>query len=219
MKTNNGRRGEHRSTPPSNRKKLRVAILGVGNCASSLVQGVQFYRNAPEDQFVPALMHVNLGGYHVGDIEFSAAFDIDANKVGKDLSEAIFTEPNNTYKFSDVPPLRVPVHRGMTHDSLGKYLTKVIRKAPGSTDALCQAMARGQIKKHHRPRRDPPLGRITGRSPRCRENHAQQSTVVKPDRFDDWRSDELDDCECCLSAHSRGTWSRWRRRTGACLLG
>ena len=112
---------------------VRVAIIGVGNCASSLVQGVRFYRNAPEDEDVPGLMHVNLGGYHIRDIEFSAAFDIDANKVGKDLSEAIFTPPNNTYTFSDVPYLGVPVARGMTHDGLGKYLKEVVHKAPGST--------------------------------------------------------------------------------------
>ena len=136
MKNTDGRDGERKTTLSRKRKKLRVAIIGVGNCASSLVQGVQFYRNAPEDEFVPGLMHVNLGGYHVADVEFSAAFDIDANKVGKDLAEAIFAPPNNTYKFSEVPPLGVPVQRGMTHDSLGKYLTKVICKAPGSTDDI-----------------------------------------------------------------------------------
>jgi myo-inositol-1-phosphate synthase len=105
----------------------------VGNCASSLVQGAYFYRNAPENEFVPGLMHVNLGGYHIGDLEFSAAFDIDVNKVGKDLAEAIYSPPNNTYKFCDVPALGVPVSRGMTHDGLGKYLKQVITKAPGST--------------------------------------------------------------------------------------
>ena len=108
------------------KQPIRVAIIGVGNCASSLVQGVTYYQDAPEDQRVPGLMHVNLGGYHVRDIEFTAAFDIDANKVGKDLSEAIFAEPNNTYNFADVPHLGVPVHRGMTHDGLGKYLSEVI---------------------------------------------------------------------------------------------
>ncbi|GAB4406270.1 MAG: myo-inositol-1-phosphate synthase [Anaerolineales bacterium] len=116
--------------------KVRVAIIGVGNCASSLVQGVEFYKNAADDDTVPGLMHVRLGDYHVGDIEFSAAFDIDANKVGKDLSEAIFTPPNNTYKFADVPHLGVRVHRGMTHDGLGRYLSQVIHKAPGSTDDI-----------------------------------------------------------------------------------
>jgi myo-inositol-1-phosphate synthase len=113
--------------------KVRVAIIGVGNCASSLVQGVQYYKNAKVGEFIPGLMHVDLGGYHVGDIEFSAAFDIDKNKVGKDLSEAIWAEPNNTIKFSDVPNLNVPVHRGMTHDGLGKYLSEIITKADGPT--------------------------------------------------------------------------------------
>lgn len=123
------------STPASrsSRKKIRVAIIGVGNCASSLVQGVHFYRNAPADQRVPGLMNVNLGGYHVGDIEFSAAFDIDSNKVGKDLSEAILAEPNNTIQFATVPSLGVPVQRGMTHDGLGKYVGMKITQAPGPT--------------------------------------------------------------------------------------
>ncbi len=114
-------------------RKIRVAIIGVGNCASSLVQGVQYYQNANPDEFVPGLMHVDLGGYHISDIEFSAAFDVDATKVGKDLSEAIFSGPNNTYKFADVPHLGVTVQRGMTHDGLGKYLSQIITKAPGPT--------------------------------------------------------------------------------------
>jgi myo-inositol-1-phosphate synthase len=113
--------------------KVRVAIIGVGNCASSFVQGVEYYRKAKEKDFVPGLMHVNLGGYHIKDIEFAAAIDIDRNKVGKDLSQAIFTYPNNTYKFCPVPRLGVPVHRGMTHDGLGEYLSKIIQKAPGPT--------------------------------------------------------------------------------------
>jgi len=115
------------------KKKIRVAIIGVGNCASSLVQGVEYYKDADDDQFIPGLMHNRLGGYHINDIEFTAAFDIDKNKVGKDLSEAIFVEPNNTFKFSKVPNLGVPVHRGMTHDGLGQYLSTIIQKAPGST--------------------------------------------------------------------------------------
>ncbi|EFH90323.1 inositol-3-phosphate synthase [Ktedonobacter racemifer] len=121
-------------------RKVRVAIIGVGNCASSLVQGVQYYQNAKEDDFIPGLMHVNLGGYHIRDIEFTAAFDIDTNKVGKDLSEAIYQEPNNTYRFADVPYLNVKVYRGMTHDGLGKYLSKVITKAPGSTANIAQIL-------------------------------------------------------------------------------
>ena len=116
--------------------KINVAIIGVGNCASSLVQGVHFYRNADDDASVPGLMHTNLGGYHMSDIEFVAAFDVDQNKVGKDLSEAIFAPPNNTYKFSDVPPIGVRVSRGMTHDGIGKYLSQVVRKAAGPTSEI-----------------------------------------------------------------------------------
>jgi len=118
-------------------EKVKVAIIGVGNCASSLIQGVYYYRNAAEDEFVPGLMHVNLGGLHISDIEFVAAFDIDKNKVGKDLSGAIFTRPNCTTRFyPEVPALDVPVHRGMTHDGLGKYLSEIIEKAPGPTDDI-----------------------------------------------------------------------------------
>ena len=124
--------------------KVRVAIIGVGNCASSLVQGVHYYRNAAEDEFVPGLMHVNLGGYHVRDIEFVAAFDIDENKVGKDLGEAIYEPPNNTYRFCDVPQLGVPVSRGMTHDGLGKYLKQVITKAPGATSDIVRILKETQ---------------------------------------------------------------------------
>lgn len=117
----------------SRSNKVRVAIVGVGNCASSLIQGVEFYRSAREDQPVPGLMHVNLGGYHIRDIEFSAAFDINATKVGKDLSEAAFAEPNNTFRFADLPPLGVRVQRGRTMDGLGKYLKEVITEAPGDS--------------------------------------------------------------------------------------
>lgn len=106
--------------------KINVAIAGVGNCASSLVQGVEYYKDAREDQFVPGLMHVNFGGYHIRDIKFVAAFDVDANKVGKDLAEAIFTPPNCTVKFCDVPPLGVEVMKGPVLDGLGKYLRSVI---------------------------------------------------------------------------------------------
>ena len=121
-------------------KKVRVAIIGVGNCASSLVQGVHYYRDAQPEDFVPGLMHVDLGGYHIRDIEFTAAFDIDQNKVGKDISEAIYTAPNNTYRFADVPHLGVKVYRGMTHDGLGKYLSQVITKAPGQTDDIVKIL-------------------------------------------------------------------------------
>ena len=116
-----------------NKKKVRVAIIGVGNCASSLVQGVQFYKDAPEDATVPGLMHVNLGGYHVSDIEFTLGIDVVDTKVGKDLGEAIYAYPNNTFKFADVPIMNVPVVRGMTHDGLGKYLSQILTKAPGPT--------------------------------------------------------------------------------------
>jgi myo-inositol-1-phosphate synthase len=108
----------------------------VGNCASSLIQGVEYYKDASEDDFIPGLMHVNLGGYHIRDIEFVAAFDVDQTKVGKDLGEAIFSGPNNTYKFADVPQTGVKVSRGMTHDGLGKYLSQVITKAPGPTSDI-----------------------------------------------------------------------------------
>jgi myo-inositol-1-phosphate synthase len=136
----------HRANGHSERKdgKVRVAIIGVGNCASSLVQGVEYYKNAPDDEFVPGLMHVNLGGYHIRDIEFTAAFDIDAEKVGKDLSEAIFSGPNNTLKFADVPNLGVKVERGMTHDGLGKYLSQVITKAPGPTANVAKILKETQ---------------------------------------------------------------------------
>jgi myo-inositol-1-phosphate synthase len=120
--------------------KVRVGIIGVGNCASALVQGVQYYQDAKDEDFVPGLMHVNLGGYHIRDIEFSCAFDVDADKVGKDLSEAVFSGQNNTYRFADVPHLGVPVERGMTHDGLGKYLSEVITKAPGPTADVVQIL-------------------------------------------------------------------------------
>ena len=106
---------------------INVAIIGVGNCASSLIQGVYYYKKAKENEFVPGLMHVNLGGYHISDIKFVAAFDIDKNKVGKDLAKAIFTPPNNTFKFCDVPATGVKIERGMTHDGLGKYLSQIIK--------------------------------------------------------------------------------------------
>jgi len=120
--------------------KINVAIIGVGNCASSLVQGRYFYQDAREGELIPGLMHVNLGGYHIRDINFVAAIDIDENKVGHDLSEAVFTAPNNTFKFSDVPHQGVRVARGMTHDGLGKYLSQVITKATGPTDDIVRLL-------------------------------------------------------------------------------
>jgi myo-inositol-1-phosphate synthase len=120
--------------PVASDDKVRVAIVGVGNCASSLLQGVEYYKEAPDDHFVPGLMHVSLGGYHVRDIEFVAAFDVVKGKVGKDLAEAIWAPPNNTIKFADVPPTGVKVSRGMTHDGIGQYLSQIVEKAPGETD-------------------------------------------------------------------------------------
>ena len=150
----NGKNGSSKNGAPSNTwagagrrgdGKIRVAIVGVGNCASSLVQGRYYYEDAKEDDFVPGLMHVNLGGYHVRDIEFVAAFDIDKNKVGKDLSEAIYTKPNNTYVFQQVQNLGVKVERGMTHDGLGKYLSQVIEKAPGPTADIVQILKEREV--------------------------------------------------------------------------
>jgi myo-inositol-1-phosphate synthase len=114
--------------------KVRVAIIGVGNCANSLLQGVEYYKDAPDDQFVPGLMHVDLGGYHIRDIEFTAAFDVTTGKVGKDLADAIWAKPNDTIKFADVPKTGITVSRGMTHDGIGKYLSQVVEKASGDTD-------------------------------------------------------------------------------------
>ncbi len=116
--------------------KVRVAIIGVGNCASALVQGVHYYQNAKPEDAVPGLMHVDLGGYHIRDIEFTAAFDVVKGKVGMDLSEAIYAHPNNTVRFADVPKMGIKVHRGMTHDGLGTYLEDFVEKAPGPTDDI-----------------------------------------------------------------------------------
>jgi myo-inositol-1-phosphate synthase len=117
-------------------KRIRVAIIGVGNCASSLVQGVHYYRNAKAGDRIPGIMHVDLGGYHIRDVDFVAAIDVDRNKVGKDLADAIYQAPNNTYRFADVPRTGVKVSRGMTHDGIGKYLAEVVKKAPGATDDI-----------------------------------------------------------------------------------
>ncbi len=122
------------------KKKVRVAIIGVGNCASSLVQGVHYYKDATDDETVPGIMNVNLAGYHINDIEFTMGIDVNITKVGKDLSEAIFAEPNNTYKFARVPKMDVPVVRGMTHDGLGKYLKEVITPAPGATANIAKLL-------------------------------------------------------------------------------
>jgi len=134
--TATGSNGAQADGAARDQEKVRVAIVGVGNCANSFIQGVHYYRDADPAEQVPGLMHVDLGGYHVRDIEFTAAFDIDAEKVGKDLSEAIWSGQNDTIRFADVPPMGVTVHRGMTHDGLGKYLKEKITKAPGQTDDI-----------------------------------------------------------------------------------
>ena len=110
-------------------RKIRVALVGVGNCASSLVQGVEYYAKARVDERVPGLMHVKVGDYHVSDIEFSCAFDVDTNKVGLDIADAIWTEPNNTIKFSDVPPTGITVSRGHTYDGLGHYYRGMVTES------------------------------------------------------------------------------------------
>ncbi len=117
-------------------KKVRVALIGVGNCANALVQGIHYYQDAPDDAEIPGLMHATVGGYHVRDIEIVAAFDVVKGKVGEDLSQAIWAAPNNTIKFTDVPHLGIPVHRGMTHDGIGKYVSTVVEKAEGPTDDI-----------------------------------------------------------------------------------
>jgi myo-inositol-1-phosphate synthase len=125
--------------------KVRVAIIGVGNCANSLLQGREYYKDAPDDQFVPGLMHVNLGGYHVRDIEFVAAFDVVEGKVGVDLAEAIWAHPNDTIKFADVPRTGVTVDRGMTHDGIGKYLSQVVTKAEGPTADIVSILKEREV--------------------------------------------------------------------------
>ncbi len=119
---------------PSDPGKVRVAIIGVGNCANSLLQGVEFYKGAKASETVPGLMHVDLGGYHIRDIEFTAAFDVTKDKVGKDLADAMWAHPNDTIKFAEVPKTGIKVSRGMTHDGIGKFLSEVVEKAPGATD-------------------------------------------------------------------------------------
>jgi myo-inositol-1-phosphate synthase len=129
MASTNGKSNRARS-----KEKVRVAIIGVGNCANSLLQGVEYYKDASREESVPGLMHVDVGGYHISDIEFVAAFDVVKGKVGLDLADAIWAQPNDTIRFADVPKSGVKVSRGMTHDGLGKYLSQVVEKAPGQTD-------------------------------------------------------------------------------------
>ena len=124
---------------------INVAVVGVGNCASSLVQGVEKYQNATNGDSIPGLMHPVLGEYGIGDIRFVAAFDIDSTKVGLDLSEAVFASPNNTIKFQDVPNTGVTVQRGMTHDGIGKYMAEVITKAAGPTDDVVGVLREREV--------------------------------------------------------------------------
>jgi myo-inositol-1-phosphate synthase len=131
---------ENENNEKKENKKVRVAIIGIGNCASSFIQGLQYYKDAADDEEIPGLMNATVGGYHVRDIEISAAFDVVEGKVGKDVSEAIWAHPNNTIKFADVPHMDVTVSRGMTHDGLGKYVSTVVTKAPGPTDDILKIL-------------------------------------------------------------------------------
>jgi len=124
---------------------INVAIIGVGNCASALVQGITKYADATNDQDIPGLMHPVLGEYGIGDINIAAAFDVDVNKVGLDLSEAIFAPPNNTLTFQEVPHQDVAVQRGMTHDGIGKYLADTVKKAPPPTDDIVKTLQEREV--------------------------------------------------------------------------
>jgi myo-inositol-1-phosphate synthase len=135
MATQNGSKNGARA-----KDKVRVAIIGVGNCANSLLQGVEYYKDAKAEDTVPGLMHVDLGGYHISNIEFTAAFDVVKGKVGVDLADAIWAHPNDTIKFADVPKTGIKVSRGMTHDGIGKYLSQVVEKAPGQTDDVVKIL-------------------------------------------------------------------------------
>lgn len=133
------------SSGDTNKSSVRVAIVGVGNCASSLVQGVEYYRDADDSTTVPGLMHVRFGEYHVRDVQFVAAFDVDAKKVGFDLSEAIFASENNTIKISDVPPLGVTVQRGPTLDGIGKYYAETIELAESEPVDVVKALKDAEV--------------------------------------------------------------------------
>src|SRR5262249_17577196 len=125
--------------------KVRVAIIGVGNCANSFMQGLEYYKNAKADEFVPGLMHVDLGGYHISDVEVVAAFDVVKGKVGVDLADAIWAHPNDTIKFAEVPKTGVIVNRGMTLDGIGKYLSQVVEKDEGSTDDIVKILKEREV--------------------------------------------------------------------------
>jgi len=140
METN----GNH-STGGRQQEKVRVAIIGVGNCANSFMQGLTYYRDANPDDFVPGLMHVDLGGYHIHDVEVVAAFDVVKGKVGEDIADAMWAHPNDTIKFAEVAPTGVKVSRGMTHDGLGKYLSQIVEKADGPTDDVVGILKERQV--------------------------------------------------------------------------
>ncbi len=125
--------------------KVKIAVVGLGNCSSSLIQGVQYYSNAQEGDLIPGLMHVNVGNYHINDIDFVCGFDVDVNKVGKDISEAIFLGRNNTVKISEVPFLDAPVYRGPTLDGLGKYYREVVDEAPGEPVNVAETLVRHEV--------------------------------------------------------------------------
>jgi myo-inositol-1-phosphate synthase len=139
-----GWRGQREPGTGRGRQTVRVAIVGVGNCASSLVQGVEYYKDAEPGDRVPGLMHIDLGGYHVRDLEFVAAFDVDAKKVGRDLSEAIYASENNTIRFADVPPVGVDVQRGPTLDGLGRYYTEIVQESDQAPVDVAEALRRAQ---------------------------------------------------------------------------
>ena len=124
----------------STSQEIRVAIVGVGNCANSLIQGVHYYKDAPNDQEIPGLMNVVVGGYHVRDVKFVAAFDVDAKKVGLDLVDAMWASENNTIKFTDVPKSGITVLRGETHDGLGRYYRETITESSAAPVNVVQVL-------------------------------------------------------------------------------
>jgi myo-inositol-1-phosphate synthase len=194
---------------------VRVAIVGVGNCAASLVQGVHYYRDADPSSTVPGLMHVQFGDYHVRDVEFVAAFDVDAKKVGFDLSEAIFASENNTIKIADVPPLGVTVQRGHTHDGLGRFYRETIEESDETpvdiVAALREAKADVLVSRSSTRCRcsSPPTrsGRRSSKTRVCRSSATTSSPrSAPPSRTACWRS-----CSRTAASSSTGrcssTWA------------
>src|SRR3954463_2088081 len=142
FRTRTSRDNMHAPSPPA--RKVRIGIVGIGNCASSLVQGLSYYREAKSNEPVPGLMNVNLGGYHVRDIEISAAFDVNASKVGKDVADAVWADPNNTHRFADVPHTGVTVLRGRTLDGIGEYLREDIEVSDEQEADVAAALTRSR---------------------------------------------------------------------------